>query len=220
MGKSWRINDENEFYEKAEKYINNHLEEFTDNLEKRIRSKEVCDYIFKRYKAYKANSEFFCIESKISNMLDIVLKDVYDWNEFSLSFDSKPEDIMLRVLISNIFKCDYVCLSFISKNPLLSEEFLEDCIYASSDLFSFDEWDDDHVKAVTNCAASGYAEDECSDLLELYDNSRLISKPVNIRLDLEEIMKSRHSEYFRSKYRYMLNKVKRMNYVEKEILLM
>ena len=210
MGKDWRITDEQQFYLKALKHIDNHVESFMKRLYfcttdlKKIRS------IRSRYNAYKDISDKF-IKEKIRAGLWIVLEDLDNWKSFSSGPHTDLNEIMLRTIISNTYQCNYVCLLYVSMNIDLTEEFIEDLIYVSSPLFKFNEWDDKHVEAVTNCAASGINANKSKELIELYGKKRLTNRPIDIKIDLSEVGCGRMSEKFRSKYYYSINKTKRKN---------
>lgn len=209
--KSWRITDEQIFFDQANKYLEHHLMNFIENLDQNIRSKEKANDIWKKYRIYqkRCDNSYYIddIKFKIKDMLEICLEDVDNWVRFSNDINSSLNEIMLRIIINSQFNCSYVSNLYLSKNPNLTEEFVEDCIYVSSDLFRFDEWDDIHVDAVT-LAASLCEVEYCSPtLLELYDKDRLSNKIIPIKLDLQEFCCNCKNTVFASKYYSYLNMV-------------
>mgnify|MGYP002624131305 FL=1 len=213
----WRLS-EFEFYEKAETYLENHLEIFTDELEVRVKSDSKCDALFKKYKKFKKKKVYVNRDEKIKDLLNILLEDLVDWREFSINPDSSMEDIMLRLLISVVYNCNYVCSLFVSYNPNLTEEFIEDYLYVGSGYFSFDEWDDKHVDVISSCIATGDNDSDNEAVVKLYDKDRLRGKPIGAKLDLEEIILRGNncSEEFKNKYKYIALKLKSTNIEEKE----
>ena len=198
--KSWRITSEQEFYQKANVYITKHAKRFYEVLEERFKNNPIkLDELQSKHYDFVTLPNHM-VKDRVLFGLDFVLNDIDDWKEFSGGVNSSLDDIMLRLLISNIFRVDYVCSLFVTSNTKLTEEFIEDYIYASSYLFKFDEWDDTHVNAVTSCAASGLNSNQCKELLELYDKSRLRDKPINIKLDLSDITLYDKSPEFINKY--------------------
>ena len=204
--KTWRITDEHEFLVRADKYLSRHLKEFIENMEDSIHSETKARSIWNKYESYRENEDKFSLEAKVKGMLSIVLEDVKNWGEFSSDPKSTLDDIMLRFLISRVFGCSYASYLIISSNPYLTEAFIEDCIYVSSDLFKFSEWDDEHVKAVTDCAASKIPENKCDYLVELYGKKRLSDKAIPIRLNLSETITYRRSGQYINKYQSYIDK--------------
>lgn len=202
--KSWRIKDEQEFLRQANHYLEQHLENFMDNVDTQIVDRKKRKEVWRKFNIYRRNSINSVyvnnIRLKISDMLRIVLEDVKNWIEFSLNKESPLDEIMLRLIINSQFNCSYVSHLFISVNPNLTEEFVEDAIYVSSNLFEFDEWDDKHVNAVVDAASHYIPENVCVSLLELYDKKRLTDKVIPIRINLKEFCCINKNPVFTLKY--------------------
>lgn len=198
--KNWRITSEQEFYEKACKYIDEHVKKFSENLSESGFEKRKISSIKTKISVYNNYPENASNREKIMLGLKVVLEDVNDWRSFSSNVNSSLEDIVLRQLISRIFNCNYVCSLLISKNLNITEDFINDYIYISSPLFRFEEWDDAHVKAVSDCAASGQIANKDKKLIELYGKTRLNCRPINIKIDLTEINTEGKSKEFIDKY--------------------
>jgi len=207
--KFWRITDESIFKEKAVNYIDHHVNFIYDNLEnpevaifknedlkKKIRDNiRIYDRVFDNS---KDNDEI------IKMGLSIVLEDIKNWSNFSRDTDSPLDKIMLRAIIDAVYQCKYLCLAYVSANPLLPEEFIEDLIYVSSPYFRFSEWDNEHVKAVTESIAYKEKPNESERLLALYDIDRLGAAVVPMRLDMRALYSLNKSEEFKEKYKEFL----------------
>ena len=94
--KSWRIKDEQEFLRQANHYLEQHLENFMDNVDTQIVDRKKRKEVWRKFNIYRRNSINSVyvnnIRLKISDMLRIVLEDVKNWIEFSLNKESPLED--------------------------------------------------------------------------------------------------------------------------------
>lgn len=197
--KYWRITNEQEFYEKAEKYIHEHVERFMNNGYLNIKNGRKAKLIRSNYDEYKSIPDQYTYE-KITAGLYVVLEDIDDWSSFSSSTDTPLDEIMLRALINRIFKCDYVCILLTSVNKYLTEDFIDDIIYVSSNYFKFEEWDDEHVEAVSTCAAKMKIPNKFDDMIKLYGKDRAGDKLINIKFDFTKINPIGKSKHFLDKY--------------------
>lgn len=202
---SYRIRDEKEFYDIALKYVDDHISKFMKDLD----TLDICKA--KKSRIKHVYSEYVSTPSvnklaKLKIGVAVAIEDIDNWKSTSCDINTSLDELMIRGIISNICQCDYVCTLFASNNHNLTEEFIDNYIYATSSLFRFDEWDDVHVNAVTRCAASGQTTDKCKELIELYGKDRLNSKTVSVRFDFAGIRLSDKSEEFISKYYTMTEK--------------
>lgn len=207
--KFWRIKNEDEFKEKVVDYIDHHINFIYDNLDNPeisiSKNENVKNKIRNKIREYdKIFDNSRNNDEIIYAGLPIVLSDTKNWSNFSRNIDSPLDKIMLRALIDTVYHCKYLCLAYVSANPLLPEEFIEDLIYVSSPYFNFSEWDDEHVKAVTESMAYRERPINSERLLALYDKHRLRYDPVPIRLDMKALYSLNRSEEFKEKYKSFL----------------
>jgi hypothetical protein len=210
---SYRITDEQEFYDEALDYVDNLAEEFINKVdEKFVNNKEKRRYIIKKYLDFQDDKLLKCLPKKeiLKSGIILILEDVDGWGDFSCNRYASQKEIMLRIIMSNLFNCNLVSTLMISTNSNLTENFIKDCIYASSYLFDFNEWDDKHVEVVASCAASGLPANECKELIELYGKERLNNKRISTKFDFgafnlnnfsEEFINEFYNEFFANRYR-------------------
>ena len=152
--KIWRFSSEDEFLDYAIEYVTNHVDSIVEKINtfpndkaKKLKSK-IKDYYF--IYRFRYTNKYDLLKIGIS----IVIEDVDNWAEFSSDAFSPLKDIVTRAILGKMFKVNYVCYTLLYLNENITEDFLEDMIYIDSPLFSVDEWDDQHVTAVCNCAAA------------------------------------------------------------------
>ena len=196
--KIWRFSSEDEFLDYAIEYVTNHVDSIVEKIN-----------TFPNYKAKKLKSKikdyYFIYRFKYTNKYDllkigisIVIEDVDNWREFSSDTFSPLKDIVTRAILGKMFKANYVCYTLLYHNENITEDFLEDMIYIDSPLFSFDEWDDQHVTAVCNCAAALNKMNDDEELKKVYHNRELTANKIKIRLNLDEYNVSKE---FLNKYK-------------------
>ena len=154
---------------------------------------------------YYKIKDYFLYRFRYSNKYDllelgisIVIEDVNNWREFSSDVFSPLKDIVTRAILGKMFKVNYVCYILLYHNEYITEDFLEDMIYIDSPLFSFDEWDDQHVTAVCNCAAASNKMKDDEELKKVYHDRELTAGKIKIRFNLDEY---NVSEEFLDKYK-------------------
>ena len=200
--KSYRITNEQEFYDEALEYVDQLAEEFIAKINERFaNNSEKKRSITRRYLDFQ-NDKLSGVSKKetLQSGVFLILEDVDGWRDFSCNDQASQKEIMLRIIMSNLFNCDLVSTLMISTNPNLTENFIKDCIYASSYLFDFNEWDDKHVEVVTSCAASGLPAYKCKELIELYDKKRLNNKRISSKFDFGAFNLDNFSDEFIDKF--------------------
>lgn len=108
-------------------------------------------------------TESSATKDKLKDAGQILKKNVSDWAKFSLSLDSDPKEIIMRILLDYYYCEDpsaTVCISYLGSNELLDEQFVKETIYLTSGFFRYEEWDDEHVDLMTKAAL-------CTDLSEI-----------------------------------------------------
>ncbi len=205
--KPWRFVTEEEYYKEAIKYMTKHVNSFAENLDvfKEDKKMSILHNISKYNKLY--NSGNFKPYNLLKEGVDIVREDVKGWGEFSSATDSALNDIMIRALIGKEFKFNYVATCLLHCNMLITEDFMEDMIYVESNLFKFEEWDDIHVKAVTDCAANSNIEVDDTELLKLYGEDRLAYQTIPIKFNFNDY-NGRLSSEFIEKYKNIIKSTK------------
>ncbi len=196
--KIWRFSSEDEFLDYAIEYVTNHVDSIVEKINtfpndkaKKLKSK-IKDYYF--IYRFKYTNKYDLLKIGIS----IVIEDVDNWREFSSDAFSPLKDIVTRAILGKMFKANYVCYTLLYRNENITEDFLEDMIYIDSPLFSFDEWDDQHVTAVCNCAAALNKMNDDEELKKVYHNRELTANKIKIRLNLDEYNVSKE---FLNKYK-------------------
>ena len=196
--KTWRFSSEDEFLDYAIEYVTNHVDSIVEKINtfpndkaKKLKSK-IKDYYF--IYRFKYTNKYDLLELGIS----IVIEDVNNWREFSSDVFSPLKDIVTRAILGKMFKANYVSYTLLYHNENITEDFLEDMIYIDSPLFSFDEWDDQHVTAVCNCAAALNKMNDDEELKKVYHNRELTANKIKIRLNLDEYNVSKE---FLNKYK-------------------
>ena len=194
--KIWRFSSEDEFLDYAIEYVTNHIDNMVERIDtfdksKKLKSK-IKDYYF-IYK-FKYTNKYDLLKLGIS----IVIEDVNNWGEFSSDAFSQLKDIVTRAILGKMFKVNYVCYTLLYHNENITEDFLEDMIYIDSPLFSFDEWDDQHVSAVCNCAAASNKMKDDKELKKVYNDRELTAGKIKVRFNLDEY---NVSEEFLDKYK-------------------
>ena len=201
--KPWRFSTEEDYYKEAVKYMTSHIETFSQKLDmfKDEKKKTLLRNISKYYKEYNSDYKPYNL---LKEGVAIIREDVQGWGEFSSATDSSMNDIMIRALIGREFKFNYAATCLLHCNMFITEDFIEDMIYVGSNLFKFEEWDDKHVEAVTNCAANSNIETEDIGLLELYDNDRLRCQTIPIKFNFNDY-NGRLSPQFIEKYKNIIS---------------
>lgn len=194
--KIWRFSSEDEFLDYAIEYVTNHIDNMVERIDtfdkaKKLKSK-IKDYYF--IYRFRYTNKYDLLKIGIS----IVIEDVSNWREFSSGAFSPLKDIVTRAILGKMFKVNYVCFTLLYHNENITEDFLEDMIYIDSPLFSFDEWDDQHVTAVCNCAATSNKMNKDEELKKVYHDRELTTGKIKIRFNLEEYNVSRE---FLNKYK-------------------
>lgn len=196
--KIWRFSSEDEFLDYAIEYVTNHIDNIVEKINtfpndkaKKLKSK-IKDYYF--IYRFKYTNKYDLLKIGIS----IVIEDVDNWREFSSDAFSPLKDIVTRAILGKMFKANYVSYTLLYHNENITEDFLEDMIYIDSPLFSFDEWDDQHVTAVCNCAAALNKMNDDEELKKVYHNRELTANKIKIRLNLDEYNVSKE---FLNKYK-------------------
>ena len=206
--KIWRFSSEDEFLDYAIEYVTNHVDSIVEKIDtfpndkaKKLKSK-IKDYYF--IYRFKYTNKYDLLKIGIS----IVIEDVDNWREFSSDTFSPLKDIVTRAILGKMFKANYVCYTLLYHNENITEDFLEDMIYIDSPLFSFDEWDDQHVTAVCNCAAALNKMNDDEELKKVYHNRELTANKIKIRLNLDEYNVSKE---FLNKYKNHIKTLKLLN---------
>ncbi len=201
--KSYRITDEQEFYDEALKYVDYLAEEFISKVDERFaNNKEKKRNITRKYLDFQDNklSKHVLKKEILNSGVVLILEDVDGWGNFSCDKYASQKEIMIRIILSNLFNCNLISTLMISTNSNLTENFVKDCIYASSFLFNFNEWDDKHVEVVSSCAASGLPANECKELIELYGKERLNNKRISPKFDFDAFNLNNFSEEFKNEF--------------------
>ena len=196
--KIWRFSSEDEFLDYAIEYVINHVDSIVEKIDtfpndkaRKLKSK-IKDYYF-LYR-FRYSNKYDLLKIGIS----IVIEDVSNWREFSSGAFSPLKDIVTRAILGKMFKVNYVCYTLLYHNENITEDFLEDMIYIDSPLFSFDEWDDQHVTAVCNCAAASNKMNDDEELKKVYYNRELTASKIKVRFNLDEYNVSKE---FLNKYK-------------------
>lgn len=206
MNKDWRMT-EDEFYKWIRKYLDFKIEQFKDRL-----SGQPCtQYNYearKLIRGFELTKDKYNINWYLDKARNIVIKDVDDWSYTSGCPATSIKELMLRAIYGKLYDFNYLayCTLWINKN--INEDAIEDLIYISSGLFSFKEWDDEHVKAVCDSAAKLIIPQEDERLIELYGIDRLNNlpkKPIVIKFNFSDYngklsreFLDRYSDYIRN----------------------
>lgn len=185
-GKIWRFSSEDEFLDYAIEYVTSHIDNIVERIDtfandkaKKLKSK-IKDYYF--IYRFKENHKYDLLKIGVS----IATEDVDNWGEFSSGAFSPLKDIVTRAILGKMFGTNYVCYTLLYHNENITEDFLEDMIYIDSPLFSFDEWDDNHVAVVCNCAANSNRMIDDEGLKEIYKDHSLTTSKIKVRFNLDE----------------------------------
>lgn len=111
-----------------------------------------------------------------AQLLEVAVK---DWVVTAISEDTTLHELMIRALLDEaILGIPGATLAtcYLSSNKYVTEEFIEDLIYVQSRFFSFDEWDDEHVAAVTECASLELSVFESEAIKKLYPDFEIAGK--------------------------------------------
>lgn len=201
--KSYRITNEQEFYDEAIKYVDYLSKKFIGKMDERFaNNKNKKRNLTKKYQEFQNTklSEFRLKKDILKSGISLILEDVDGWGEFSCDKNASQKEIMLRIIMGNMFNCDLVSTLMISTNSNITENFVKDCIYASSFLFDFNEWDDKHVEVVSSCAASGLPANKSKELIELYGKKRLDNKRISVKFDFDAFNLNNLTEDFKNKF--------------------
>ena len=174
-GKTWRFSRK-KFYEKLDLFLDQGLDEYIKEL-----------------------SEIEDLDSFQRDKLKAVANNVKDWAKFSTNPESL-EDIAFRVIVFEKFGISLCCLSYICHYSTLPEDFIDDIIFITSGLFSFNKWDDTHVHAIVKSIEDNDFKNE--NLLKLFSGYN--GHKLNDRLDWREISRYQKlsSEFIESHRNY------------------
>ena len=218
IDKPWRIHSTEEFIDRSLEYLAPMIYKFTtgetvlcNDKMKYIKNK--LSLITEDRVRSKSKKEKL---SLIGDMLDIALQDVKDWSEFSLNPESSLDDIMLRSIITVLYKKSFVCFLYLSHNKNLTEDFIRDLNYVTSGMFKFEEFDDEHVNAINKYfEIENFVPWEDEDVMRLYNvkknknivgdipNNHYGSKHLGIlfpKLDYKDLA-DRYGDWFKKKYK-------------------
>ena len=217
IDKPWRIHSKEEFADKALEYLAPMVYKFVSG--ERVLCNDKMKYIRNKLTLITEdrvrNTDISEKMFLISDMLDIVIQDVKDWSEFSLNPESSLDDIMLRAIITVMYKKSFVCFLYLSHNKNLSEDFIRDLNYVTSGVFRFEGFDAAHVNAINSYFEIEnfipWEDEEVTKLYKIKKNKSIIgsipnnhygSKQLGIifpKLDYK-ILVDRFGEDFKNKY--------------------
>lgn len=81
--------------------------------------------------------------------------DYNQWFEFSMNPQSE-EDIRERAIYDALLKTNSICYSYICRFSQLSEKFIEEMMFITSGLFSFEYYDQKHIDYVVDLIDKGF----------------------------------------------------------------
>ena len=202
-GKTWRFSRK-KFYEKLDLFLDQGLDEYIKELIaiEKLDSFRL-DILKASIKARKEHDEMTdskALKNKYRiDKLKAVANNVKDWAKFSTNPES-PEDIAFRVIVFEKFGISLCCLSYICHYSTLPEDFIDDIIFITSGLFSFNKWDDTHVHAIVKSIEDNDFKNE--NLLKLFSGYN--GHKLNDRLDWREISRYQKlsSEFIESHRNY------------------
>lgn len=204
--KYWRIQSEDKFNKIAFNYLYNKINEFEQDKLPKYKYNPRVNSIRNKIKKFKDiyESGDYNIEDVIKAGMRVVLEDVEDWGTISSSATTPLQEIVIRSILSVQYKCNYISICLIYNNINLNEDFIEDIMYIYSGLFRFNEWDDEHVNAVTNCIANRDKMNNNEALLNLYDKYRLKASTIPVKFNLNDYC-GELSREFLDKYEKVTN---------------
>ena len=106
--------------------------------------------ILEKFKLYMATPEKY--RSLIKHTAEqIFLWDIDFWTYNSLKCDNKEE--ILALIIKNTIcnnSSSYICISYLCSNPIMDNDLLDEIIYVSNDLFTWDYYNEKNIKVMTD----------------------------------------------------------------------
>ena len=102
-----------------------------------------------------------------------------DWANTALAEDTPLQELMIRALLDEAVlgtSGSTLATCYLANNKYVTEKFIEDLIFVQSRFFSFDTWDDEHVKAVTECAAAEMSPFDSKDIARLYPEFEIVGR--------------------------------------------
>lgn len=185
-GKTWRFSRK-KFYEKLDLFLDQGLDEYIKELSEiedldSFRRDKLKALIKARKEHYEITDSKALKNKYRIDKLKAVANNVKDWAKFSTNPESL-EDIGFRVIVFEKFGISLCCLSYICHYSTLPEDFIDDIIFITSGLFSFNKWDDVHVHAIVKSIEDNDFKNE--NLLKLFSGYN--GHKLNDRLDWREI---------------------------------
>ena len=113
-------------------------------------------------------------KSVLESKLKLMSLDSYWFSEWSLR-PHTPEEIVLAVLINTYFNLHLVSITYICRANYLTADIIEDLMFITSELFSFDAWNDACVEFTCNILKEGTGYD-CSEILNAFIKSNTKDK--------------------------------------------
>lgn len=146
MSKDWVGERQN-----SVKLIMGHINELLDP-EYKIENRKKYEYDLRKYR------------------LELICCDVNAWCNYSNEIHPK-EDVILGVLINNIFNVEYLCLTYsLANKEQWNTDMIEDVLFIQSGLFSFECWDDYHVELITGEICKGHNHNSINLLRDAFNN--------------------------------------------------
>ena len=106
------------------------------------------------------------MNTKMENLKMRILQlknfDCKEWLEFS-SVQQSEDAIRERALYDALHNTNSICYSYICKNSIMREEFIEELMFISSELFDFEYYDQEHIDMVVNLIDQGFKSREEQD---------------------------------------------------------
>ena len=202
-GKTWRFSRK-KFYEKLDLFLDQGLDEYIKELSEiedlDSFQRDKLKALIKARKEYYEITDSKALKNKYRiDKLKAVANNVKDWAKFSTNPESL-EDIAFRVIVFEKFGISLCCLSYICHYSTLPEDFIDDIIFITSGLFSFNKWDDTHVHAIVKSIEDNDFKNE--NLLKLFSGYN--GHKFNDRLDWREISRYQKlsSEFIESHRNY------------------
>ena len=202
-GKTWRFSRK-KFYEKLDLFLDQGLDEYIKELStmEKLDSfhRDILKASIKARKEHYEITDSKALKNKYRiDKLKAVANNVKDWVKFSTNPESL-EDIAFRVIVFEKFGISLCCLSYICHYSTLPEDFIDDIIFITSGLFSFNKWDDTHVHAIVKSIEDNDFKNE--NLLKLFSGYN--GHKLNDRLDWREISRYQKlsSEFIESHRNY------------------
>lgn len=199
MNKDWRYKCKTDFLNEAFVYISKHIINIMDNIGDIINETKI-DRVKKYYTDYiNAINRGEDLEEIIKIGSNIVKEDVVNWSQVSTNRNTTIKEIVLRILIGRLCHFNYIAVILLHDNINITEDIIDEITYITSKYFSFREWDDDHVKAVSSCAAGKIEPTKDKEMKKLYSSERLCSDLIAVKFDIDSYS-GFLSDKFKKKY--------------------